>query len=204
MEFNEKLQVLRKQHDLTQEQLAEQLYVSRTAISKWESGKGYPNIESLKAISAFFSVTIDELLSGDELITLAESENRSNIGQVNRLVFGILDLLLLSFIFLPLYGQQDGDFIRSVTLLEYHESGIIRAVYFVWIIMMSVLGIVQLLLLRSEDHDKKTRAGKTGSMGLHAVGILGFIASRQPYIAAFVFLLFIVKVVLLIKDGKGR
>ena len=38
-------------------------YVSRTAISKWESGKGYPNIESLKCISKFFSVTIDELLS---------------------------------------------------------------------------------------------------------------------------------------------
>ena len=45
MEFNEKLQQLRTGKNLTQEQLAEQLYVSRTAISKWESGKGYPNIE---------------------------------------------------------------------------------------------------------------------------------------------------------------
>ena len=79
MEFNEKLQQLRTGKNLTQEQLAEQLYVSRTAISKWESGKGYPNIESLKCISKFFSVTIDELLSGEELITLAETENRSNL-----------------------------------------------------------------------------------------------------------------------------
>jgi len=46
MEFNEKLQELRKQRGLTQEELAEKLYVSRTAISKWESGRGYPNIES--------------------------------------------------------------------------------------------------------------------------------------------------------------
>ena len=53
MEFNEKLQQLRTGKNLTQEQLAEQLYVSRTAISKWESGKGYPNIESLKCISKF-------------------------------------------------------------------------------------------------------------------------------------------------------
>ncbi len=42
MEFNEKLQQLRKKNNLTQEQLAEQLFVSRTAVSKWESGKGYP------------------------------------------------------------------------------------------------------------------------------------------------------------------
>jgi len=62
MEFNEKLQELRKQKQLTQEELAECLYVSRTAISKWESGRGYPSIESLKAISEFFSVSIDDLL----------------------------------------------------------------------------------------------------------------------------------------------
>ena len=46
MEFNEKLQNLRKQKGLTQEELATALFVSRTAISKWESGRGYPNIES--------------------------------------------------------------------------------------------------------------------------------------------------------------
>ena len=57
MEFNEKLQELRKKNNLTQEELAEKLYVSRTAISKWESGRGYPGIESLKAISKFFSVS---------------------------------------------------------------------------------------------------------------------------------------------------
>ena len=57
MEFNEKLQELRKQKGLTQEELAELLYVSRTAISKWESGRGYPNIDSLKAIARFLKMT---------------------------------------------------------------------------------------------------------------------------------------------------
>ena len=47
MEFHEKLQELRKAKGLTQEELAKELYVSRTAISKWESGKEYPNIDSL-------------------------------------------------------------------------------------------------------------------------------------------------------------
>ena len=76
MEFNEKLQNLRKQRGLTQEELAEKLYVSRTAISKWESGRGYPNIESLKAIAKFFEVTVDELLSTDEILTIAEEDNK--------------------------------------------------------------------------------------------------------------------------------
>ena len=62
MEFHEKLQELRKNKGITQEELAENLYVSRTAISKWESGRGYPSIDSLKAISRYFSVTIDELV----------------------------------------------------------------------------------------------------------------------------------------------
>ena len=98
MEFNEKLQQLRTGKNLTQEQLAEQLYVSRTAISKWESGKGYPNIESLKCISKFFSVTIDELLSGEELITLAETENRSNLKKIYSFIYGILDMMAVTFI----------------------------------------------------------------------------------------------------------
>ena len=76
MNFNEKLQELRKQKNITQEELAEALFVSRTAVSKWESGRGYPNIESLKAISKFFSVTIDELLSGEEVLSIAEEDNK--------------------------------------------------------------------------------------------------------------------------------
>lgn len=51
MEFNDKLQELRKRENLTQEELAEILHVSRAAVSKWESGRGLPNIDSLKDIS---------------------------------------------------------------------------------------------------------------------------------------------------------
>ena len=51
MEFHEKLKELRKNKGLTQEELSEALFVSRTAISKWESGRGYPGIDSLKEIA---------------------------------------------------------------------------------------------------------------------------------------------------------
>ena len=74
MEFCEKLQELRKKRGLTQEELAEQLYVSRTAISKWESGRGYPSIDSLKAIAKYFSVSVDDLLSGDTILAIAEED----------------------------------------------------------------------------------------------------------------------------------
>lgn len=79
MEFHEKLQELRKQKNLTQEQLAEQLYVSRTAISKWESARGYPSIDSLKEISKFFSISLDDLLSGEEIITIAQEDSRKKL-----------------------------------------------------------------------------------------------------------------------------
>ena len=55
MEFNKKLQQLRKQRALTQEQLAAAIFVSRTAVSKWESGRGLPEIGSLRALAAFLA-----------------------------------------------------------------------------------------------------------------------------------------------------
>ena len=66
MEFNEKLQKLRKEQNLTQEELAEKLFVSRTAISKWESGRGYPSIDSLKVIAKYFHITIDARRAGHQ------------------------------------------------------------------------------------------------------------------------------------------
>ena len=99
MEFGEKLQQLRKSRGLTQEDLAEGLYVSRTAVSKWESGRGYPSIDSLKGIAAYFSVTVDDLLSGEKLIAIAETENRSLLD----FLFGTVDLLSVLLILLPLY-----------------------------------------------------------------------------------------------------
>ena len=71
---------MRKSKGLTQEELAQAIFVSRTAVSKWESGRGYPNIDSLKGLAKFFCVTVDELISPDEIIAAAEEEKRELIG----------------------------------------------------------------------------------------------------------------------------
>lgn len=204
MEFSEKLQQLRKQNNLTQEQLAEQLFVSRTAVSKWESGKGYPNIDSLKSISKLFSVSIDDLLSGEELITLAVSENRSNMRKVFSLICGIVDLLAITFIFLPFYGQSEGAYIRSVTLLEYYEATPVLFVsYWVSLLLMVAFGIAEIVIQYFEN-EKWLNISIKCSLVLHAMAILLFAVSKQPYVTAFLFLFFIIKLLMLIKRSSTK
>lgn len=124
MEFHEKLQELRKSRGLTQEELAEALFVSRTAISKWESRRGYPSIDSLKEISRYFAVSIDDLLSGEQLITIAEKENRSNLNTICDLLLGFVDLFSLMLIFLPLYPKPVNGYIYAVNLFDYVDNDV--------------------------------------------------------------------------------
>lgn len=63
MTFGEKLKKVRTDNGLTQDELAEKIFVTRTAISKWETDKGYPSIDSLKELSSLFKISIDELIS---------------------------------------------------------------------------------------------------------------------------------------------
>ena len=69
MELSEKIQKLRKERGLTQEQFAEQLFVSRTAVSKWETGRGTPSMESLQLIAKFFGITLDELFITPKMLS---------------------------------------------------------------------------------------------------------------------------------------
>ncbi len=75
MIFSEKLLLLRKNKGLTQEELSEQLAVSRQAIAKWESGQAYPDITNLIALSAFFCVTIDHLVKDEDNCGVAFTES---------------------------------------------------------------------------------------------------------------------------------
>lgn len=79
MSFSENLKLIRKDKNITQEQLAELLDVSRQAISKWESGNGYPETEKLLLISKKLNVSLDYLLLDDDKLEAESSENKSSI-----------------------------------------------------------------------------------------------------------------------------
>lgn len=98
-------------------------------------------IESLKSISKLFQVSIDELLSSDELLTLVKTENQSNIRKICSLIFGILDLTVITFAFLSFFGKVDGSKIYSVGLFESPSiSKPMFVIYFLLLACMSILG----------------------------------------------------------------
>lgn len=151
MEFNEKLQELRKSKGLTQEELASILYVSRTAISKWESGRGTPSIDSLKEISHYFSISIDDLLSTEKLLNIAEKENKSNIKKLCHYLFGIVDICTILLILLPLYPNIMNEFIISVNLFEYsNSSSFSLVIYWISYLLLILIGIIKIVLTEFE------------------------------------------------------
>ena len=202
MEFHEKLQELRKSRGLTQEELAEALFVSRTAISKWESGRGYPSIDSLKEISRYFSVSIDVLLSGDQLIMIAEKENKSNLNSVCDLLLGFVDLFSLLLIFLPLYQKPSNGYIYAVNLFGYVDNdAYIITTYWVLFVSLTIVGIVKILMAYFK-FEKAKKAVDSLSIGLSVIAVLFLSMAKEPYAITVAFLLLLVKGVLLYKQAK--
>ena len=199
MEFNEKLQELRKQKGLTQEELAGLLYVSRTAISKWESGRGFPSIESLKSISRFFSVSLDDLLSGEELITIAEHDHKEKERTLRDLVFGLLDCGAALLFFLPFFGQTANTAVQEVSLFNLTEiPPYLKAAYWSAVSALTLLGVLTLALQnRALPHWIKSKTHL--SLVCEIAAICLFVISQQPYAALFLLLFFLIKVFLLIK-----
>lgn len=173
MEFHEKLQELRKSRGLTQEELAEALFVSRTAISKWESRRGYPSIDSLKEISRYFAVSIDDLLSGEQLITIAEKENRSNLNTICDLLLGFVDLFSLMLIFLPLYPKPVNGYIYAVNLFDYVDNDVlIITIYWALFIGLTIVGFVKILKVYFK-FEKGKKVVNSLSVGFSVFAVFG-------------------------------
>ena len=199
MEFGEKLQELRKKKDMTQEELAEALYVSRTAISKWESGRGYPSIDSLKEISRFFSVSIDELLSAEKMVSIAEKENRDNIRYICNMLLGIIDVLAMIMIILPIYPNRIDGVYYAVSLPDYVQAGSLKCtLYWAVFILLVIIGAVKILLTGL----KQEKAGKIVTVISVIVGIIAVLLlamGRESYGVSIMFLMILAKGILIYK-----
>ena len=104
MTLGEKIKEARKQCGLSQEQLAEKMSVSRSAIAKWENGLGLPNDESLKLLADYFGITIDELIPNKSNEEILVSKNKT-IDQQKKVIIGFaagcaIGLFILGFIFI--------------------------------------------------------------------------------------------------------
>ena len=199
MTFGEIIKKLRTDKGLTQDELAEKIYVTRTAISKWESGRGFPNIESLKTISKYFSVSLDELLSGEEILAIAENDNKQKERTLRDLIFGLLDCGMALLLFLPFFGQKADGVIREVSLIALSNiQTYLKTAYIAFVGIMIVLGVMTLAL--QNCHQRLwTQSKSILSLSLSAGGVCLFIISQQPYAAVFVFAFLIIKTLMLIK-----
>ena len=199
MEFSQKLQALRKSRDLTQEELSSQLYVSRTAISKWESGRGYPNIESLKAIAAFFGITVDELLSTDEMLSVAEANSRQKDARFRDLIYGLLDLSMALLFFLPFFASRVDNVIESTSLVSLNGVMPYLKILFFTITSASVIIGVITLALQNIDVIWWQKIKTCASVSVGVAALLLFMLSSHPYAAIFAFTLLAIKVAVLVK-----
>ena len=199
MTLGEKLKKLRTDKGITQEALAEKLFVSRTAISKWESDRGYPSIETLKAISNFFSVSIDDLLSSDELLTIAQEDSRQKETRLKDSVFALLDLSMALLLFLPFFAGNREGVIHSVSLIAL--DGIqpyLKATYFTVVSVMIFVGVLALALQNCpKSFWLKSKTNLSLLLGMAAV--LLFVVSSQPYAAVFAIALLVIKVFMVIR-----
>ena len=192
MEFNEKLQELRKSRGLTQEELAEALFVSRTAISKWESGRGYPSIDSLKEISRYFSVTIDELICPEEILSAAEEEKQAFAGRTLSFISNILDLLTALLLFLPVFGNGEVS-PAAVSLLGLNGvHAWVRIVFLSVIGLSAINGLCGLILIHFDRPVWNKHRLVTG-MVLSVLAVAVFITARQPYAGILCFALLVMK-----------
>ena len=198
MEFHEKLQELRKSRSITQEELAEALFVSRTAVSKWESGRGYPNIDSLKEIARFFSVTVDELIRPEEVVSAAEDERKDFVSRYLTLICGTLDILPAILLFIPAFGNGTASHEAVSLSCLTGVSPWIRTV-FIAVIGLTVLNGICAAVISNFGKPVWNRHRLVTGAALTILGSAVFVITRQPY-AGIVFLaVLVIKGILIAK-----
>lgn len=199
MNLGEKIQHLRKQKNYTQSELADMLYVSRAAISKWETGKGNPNLDSLQDISKIFGISINELLSNEELISIAVDTNRHKLKAFSLYGYGLLDLFSFMLMFFPLFGLKVDDFIMSVSLFNHDVNNrIIISLYYGVFAIFFIFFTVQFIIAHIGLFSKHQFFVLMLSIAFSFFSLLVFIVTNEPYISFFLTVYLIGKLLILL------
>lgn len=147
--LSEKIYTFRRKSGLSQEQLAEKIGVSRQAISKWEGGLSTPELDKLRALSALFHVSIDELTSEQEASTsadCAEQKNPAHDGRELKDIIGIC-LCLIGTVCLILFGILM--ILQPTSVEQLNESSMITlngtGILFALFLSCMVIGIILIL-----------------------------------------------------------
>ena len=144
-------------------------------------------------------MSIDALLSSDEVLTIAQEENRQKEKRTKEQVFGLLDVSNVMFFLLPFFGQGGQANIETVSLLSL--TGIatwLKTAYFVIMLGMIVCGFLP-LVLQSRAETGWLRSKVKLSLSINACAVLLFIISRQPYAGGFLFIFLMIKILMLVK-----
>ena len=114
----QKLQMARNKQGLTQEQIAQQLQVSRQTISNWENNKSYPDIVSLITLSELYQISLDQLLKGDKAMIEHLSKSTNTVASNRRLLTAIiLNIIILNIIILIAFILFNSLITQNTTLL---------------------------------------------------------------------------------------
>lgn len=112
MELNEKIRKYRKEAGLSQEDLAGKIYVSRTLITKYESGSAFPTQENLEKIAAALNVEVEDLLSNEEKNEIVEKSFKTNerFWMILSICFALISVILLLLSVIPFYQYGSYDY----------------------------------------------------------------------------------------------
>ncbi len=130
MSIGERIAELRKNNNLSQEQLAEKIYVSRQTISKWEQNLATPDVENIKMLSNFFLVSSDYLINGKE-----NSQKKKSFTDVLILICGIV--VIVAYIIILLVNKEE--LTTPSSIIEINAYGILAIVGVALIVIAAIL-----------------------------------------------------------------
>lgn len=148
-------------------------------------------------ISKYFDISLDLLLSNEEIIDLAKKENKENIRKSFEFFAGVINILAIFALLLPLYKKKVGNIFYSIPL--YQVGGFKEIIFFICPSILIICGIIQIFFTKNENIRSLI---KRIDILIHVIGIVILISSSQHYPTILFFSLFLMKCLILLKKNK--